>query len=106
MIVLALRRQTDGLLIVSVAPITHAQPAADTDAIEMPRRVKQHLGLDDQRSWIVVDELNEFAWPGFDLQPAATGEIDYGLIPSKLYDAIRQRVLVNASAGRLGRTAR
>ena len=101
-----LRRQADGLLIVSVAPIIHAQPGVDTDAIEMPQRVKQHLGLDDQRSWIVVDELNEFAWPGSDLQPAVSGEIAYGLIPSKLYDSVRQRVLANARAGRLGRTAR
>jgi hypothetical protein len=105
-IVLALRRRADDLLIVTVAPVTHSPPAADADAIETPRRVKDHLGLDQDRSGIVVDEVNEFAWPGFDLQPNANGEIAYGLIPSKLYENIRQRVLANARSGRLGRTAR
>jgi hypothetical protein len=35
-------------------------------AIEIPLKVKQHLGLDTKPSWIVVDEFNEFVWPGFD----------------------------------------
>jgi hypothetical protein len=33
-------------------------------AVEIPLPVKRHLGLDDNPSWIVVAEGNEFLWPG------------------------------------------
>lgn len=105
-IVLPHRRASDGLTMVLVAPITHSEPDADTQAVELPPRVKQHLGLDDARSWVVVDEVNEFAWPGFDLAPNPGGEIAYGHLPSKLYEKIRLRVLECAQAGALGRTVR
>ena len=54
--------------------------------IEIPRRVKEHLGLDDERSWIVLDEFNVFTWPGFDLRPIKDrgGRVDYGFLPPKL----------------------
>lgn len=105
-IVLSHRRATDGLTLVLVAPITHSEPSADTQGVELPTRVKQHLGLDDARSWVVVDEVNEFAWPGFDLAPDPGGEIAYGHLPPKLYEKIRLRVLECALAGALGRTPR
>lgn len=105
-IVLATRRAADGLLMVLVAPITHSAPLADTDAIELPPKVKQHLGLDDARSWVITDEVNEFAWPGFDLAPDAKGEVAYGLLPSRLYDKMRDRILRQVQARRLGRVSR
>jgi hypothetical protein len=43
--------------------------------------VKRHLGLDEDRSWIVVSEGNEFAWPGYDLRKRARSDrYDYGFI--------------------------
>ncbi|MGH7102211.1 MAG: hypothetical protein ACREFJ_07420, partial [Acetobacteraceae bacterium] len=36
--------------------------------IEIPLPIKRHLGLDDDPSWIVVAEGNEFLWPGYDLR--------------------------------------
>jgi hypothetical protein len=105
-IVLANRRQRDGTTIVVVAPITHAAPDADTSAVEIPQAVKRHLGLDDQRSWIIADEVNEFAWPGYDLQPNAAGEIAYGVLPDRLFQQVRLRVLDSIRAGRLGRVPR
>ena len=105
-IVLSLRRQTDDSLVVLVAPITHSAPAPGVRALPMPPAVKRHLGLDEAPSWIVVDELNEFVWPGFDLQPNARGEIAYGVIPNRLYQQIRQGVLECATEGRLGRVPR
>jgi mRNA-degrading endonuclease toxin of MazEF toxin-antitoxin module len=36
---------------VTVAPITHSPPSTGTPCMEIPLRVKQHLGLDDDRSW-------------------------------------------------------
>jgi hypothetical protein len=46
-----------------VLPVTHSQPKDPKAAVELPLAVKKHLGLDDERSWIVVSEGNEFVWP-------------------------------------------
>jgi hypothetical protein len=54
---------------VAVVPITHSQPRDPNAAVEIPLPVKRHLGLDSEHSWVILDELNEFAWPGFDLRP-------------------------------------
>lgn len=43
---------------VIVAPITHTPPRSPDDAIEIPHLVKKHLGLDDDRSWVVITEVN------------------------------------------------
>ena len=52
---------------VAVVPITHTPPHDPRVAIEIPPRVKQHLGLDDERSWVVLNEFNVFnlAWIRF-----------------------------------------
>jgi hypothetical protein len=49
---------------VQVLPVTHAPPADTSTAVELPPTVKVRLGLDRERSWVVVTELNEFIWPG------------------------------------------
>jgi hypothetical protein len=49
--------------------MTHT-PTEEARSIAIPPKVKRHLGLDDA-SWIVLDEANEFFWPGFDLRPIA-----------------------------------
>src|SRR4051812_45770482 len=67
-IVLAVEREADGASIVTVLPITHSPPTDLASAVELPLPVKRHLGLDDERSWIVVAEGNEFLWPGYDLR--------------------------------------
>ncbi len=67
-IVLAVEREGDGATVVTVLPVTHSAPTNPRAAVEIPRAVKRHLGLDDDRSWIVVAEGNEFLWPGYDLR--------------------------------------
>lgn len=88
---------------VTVAPITHTPPAKDGEAIETPPRVKQALGLDDDRSWIVLDEVSQFAWPGYDIRavPGSKDRFTYGFIPPKLYDTIIGRILELAAARRV-----
>jgi hypothetical protein len=78
---------------VAVAPITHTPPRDLNVAVEIPLRVKQHLGLDSERSWVILDEVNVFTWPGFDLRPVRRGEsrIDYGLLPPRLFDQMMQK---------------
>jgi hypothetical protein len=94
-IVLAVRREGESGPIVTVAPITHSPPGDPTAAIEIPAKVKRHLGLDGERSWIILDDFNEFIWPGFDLRPVPnrTGRYDYGFLPPALYKVIVTRVL-------------
>ena len=105
-IVLARRQHADGSTRVVVAPITHSPPRTDTVAVEIPLAVKRHLGLDEDRSWIVTEEVNEFAWPGFDLQPNAAGEIAYGILPNRLFQRVRQSLLACLVAQRLTRVQR
>lgn len=50
----------DGKTMVRVAPVTHTPPADMETAVELPLAVKRHLGLDDQRSWVTLDEMNVF----------------------------------------------
>ncbi|MFV3127749.1 growth inhibitor PemK [Niveispirillum sp. KHB5.9] len=72
---------------VTVAPITHSPPQDPAAAVEIPPSVKAHLGLDYERSWVVLDDLNVFTWPGFDLAPVP-GHPDrfaYGLLPPAFY---------------------
>lgn len=68
-IILAMRSEADGTTLVRVVPVTHSLPDDPARASELPRAVKRHLGLDSERSWIVIDEVNEFTWPGYDLRP-------------------------------------
>ena len=105
-IVLAQRRDADGSVVVMVAPITHSAPHPDSSAIELPPALKRHLGLDEERSWVVVDEVNEFVWPGHDLEPNAAGEFAYGVVPDRFFQKIKTKLLDNAKAGRLGRVPR
>lgn len=86
-VVLSVRQSPTGPARVLLAPVTHRPPDDPVTAIEIPVRVKRHLGLDDAPSWIIVDEMNEFVWPGFDLRPIA-GEprrFAYGFLPPRLF---------------------
>ena len=59
---------------VFVLPITHSSPQTERLAMELPPRVKAHLGLDEARSWVALDECNSF---------------DYGRLPPRLFERIR-----------------
>ena len=93
-IVLAVKHE-EGATVVTVAPITHSAPKGETVGIEIPPRVKQHLDLDSERSWVILQEVNEFTWPGYDLRPVAIGKtnVDHGFLPPKLFDRIRESML-------------
>lgn len=105
-VVLSHRRAADGVTIVMLAPITHSEPRAGDRAVEIPRAVKQHLGLDDLRSWVMVDEVNETAWPGFDLQTNAEGQYAYGFIPRPLFRRIKDAMMQVLKDRRLKRISR
>jgi uncharacterized protein YifN (PemK superfamily) len=76
--------------LVRVIPITNRLSDDGTTAVEMPAAVKRHLGLDAERSWIVIDELSEFIWPGYDLRPVvgSSDRFAYGFLPPRLFDKL------------------
>lgn len=81
-----------GERVVLVLPITHTPPAGVGLAVEVPHETKRRLGLDDQRSWIVVTDANRFVWPGPDLRPRTPGVLEtvaYGYLPSSLFRKVR-----------------
>jgi hypothetical protein len=93
---------------VAVVPITHTPPHDPTVGIEIPARVKEHLGLDGERSWIVLDEFNVFTWPGFDLRPIKDrdGRVDYGFLPPKLFASLIERIERLEKDGKVEQTSR
>jgi hypothetical protein len=93
-IVLAVEREADGATIVTVLPITHSPPGGPASAVEIPVPVKEHLGLDDDRSWIIVSEGNEFLWPGYDLRKLPDSDrYDYGLLPPRFFNKVLRAFL-------------
>ena len=94
----------DGRHRVQVLPVTHRPPADPSTAVEIPATVKNRLGLDSERSWVVLTELNEFIWPGPDLRPAVRGDLAsaaYGFLPPRLFRAVRDRYLALHAARQL-----
>lgn len=94
----------EGRTVATVAPITHRPPSAEMDAVELPRDVKRHLGLDAERSWIVTHELNAFFWPGPDIQAIegnASGGFVYGRLPGALFQQVVRAILTHQRRGRL-----
>jgi hypothetical protein len=84
---------------VTVLPITHSPPDDPAAAVELPTTTKLRLGLDDDRSWVVVSEANRFVWPGPDLRPRVSrdaGSVAYGQLPRALFYEIRTKFLALA----------
>jgi len=51
-----------------VVPITHREPEAPSIGIEIPPELRTRLGLDSERQWVVLTDVNTFQWPGPDLR--------------------------------------
>lgn len=107
-VVLAVEAE-QGETLVTVVPITHTPPSEGDDAVELPRATKRRLGFDDERSWVVVSEVNRFVWPGPDLRPVskqAAGRFDYGTLPPSLFETIKKQLLERAAQQRLAAVPR
>jgi hypothetical protein len=93
---------------VTVAPITHTPPLHPEEAVEIPLPTKQRLGLDTARSWVMVNEVNRFLWPGPDIRPIPerSGTFAYGDLPPALFRQMKERLLTLAHAERVKPVAR
>ena len=105
-VVLATQDKPDGGKAVLVAPVTHRPPDDPAMAVEIPPQTKRRLGLDADRSWIVVSEVNRFEWPGPDLRPVAPGRWAFGLLPAGLFRMARARLVELAGARRVRQVRR
>ena len=99
-IVVAVEGADDETKTVWAAPITRSSPKNRETAIEIPVATKRRLGLDPDRSWIVLSEMNRFEWPGPDIRPVAPGKWAYGLLPANLFRAVRDRLAALAGERR------
>jgi hypothetical protein len=73
--------------LVTVPPITESAPRDPTTAVEIPPRIKRHIGLDHERSWVVVSEGNEFLWPGYDLRKRPnSSSYEFGVLPGRFFE--------------------
>ena len=107
-IVLA-RQFVEGRSIVTVVPVTHTPPSHSAEAIEIPAHIKRLLGLDEQRSWIVLSEVNDFLWPGPDLVavPGSTPtRFDYGTLPPGFFRVVRDQLIALVKERRTQRIKR
>ena len=80
-----------GNKVVTVLPITHNPPSDASLAVEIPYATKERLGLDAERSWVMLSEANRFVWPGPDLRMQESGgpeSVAYGLLPRALFKHI------------------
>jgi hypothetical protein len=90
----------DGDQVVTVLPITHTPPSNPALAVEIPFATKRRLGLDDDRSWIVLTEANRFFWPGLDIRLAQAGDQSsaaYGLLPKALFQEVKDKLIAAIS---------
>lgn len=91
-----------------VLPITHSPPKDPAAAVELPDAERARLGLDDGPCWVILTELNVFAWPGPDLRPIPRKEpstVIYGRLSRWLFAEVLRRVQARARLiGRVSRT--
>ncbi len=94
-IVLATQDEDDDT-VVTVVPITHTPPQDLDVAIEIPIPTKERLGLDNNQSWIAVNEINRFVWPGPDLRAISRKQpvrYDYGVLPPGLFKQLKEKLV-------------
>jgi hypothetical protein len=92
---------------VVVVPVTHSAPQDPAASFEVPHAVGVALGLGEARSWVRLDELHVFAWPGYDLRAVqGTDRIEYGPLPQPLFEQIRRGVIALDRSRRTQRVTR
>jgi len=99
----------DGQTKVVVVPVTHTPPANPDMTLELPPAIKTSLGLDAERSWVVLSESNLFDWPGPDLRRVGNGDsrsVAYGFLPPRFFAELRRRFLLLETAARSRRVKR
>jgi hypothetical protein len=85
-----------------VCAITHAPPTSPGEKIAIPPRVKTHLGLDADQSWIAIGEVNIVNWDDPGIVPAGPDKWAYGMLPSGLARQVVDEVAAKSERQALG----
>ena len=83
--------------------MTHSPPNDPAEAVEIPAATKTRLGLESERSWILVTEANGFLWPGLDLRfipGRGPDSAAYGMLPPTLFNAMKAKFFAYVRARR------
>ena len=91
----------DNDLKVLVLPVTHSPPEIAAESLELPPVLKHHLGLDGERSWVILSESNLFDWPGPDLRRIGDRDdssVAYGFLPPRLFAELKRKFLALEAA--------
>lgn len=77
-----------------VVPITTKQPTDMSMAVEIPDKAAAMIGLKGVQSWAICTEVNQFVWPGPDLQKLAPDNDTcvYGMLPRSVVLQIMARL--------------
>lgn len=101
--------KADGRVVLLVVPVTSRKPDNPGEAIEIPLPTRRRLGLQEAPCWVVVTEVNRFAFPGPDLRPADNPSGPFfvqGTLPSRLFLEVRDAVTRHARERRLRTVSR
>ena len=96
LVIVALRAPESGVETVYVLPITHGSPQRPQWAVEIHADEMARLGLYEERSWIICDEINRFLWPGYNLRPVPGSRPprwQYGVVLRGTYEKARHLFL-------------
>lgn len=99
-IIVSTASRAGGGMDVVLCAITHSPPQSDGDAVEIPHDVARRIGLDEQRSWIVTQEVNTVVWENgrmpFGVSPVKKGQWAFGTLPRNLgklaFDQLASRI--------------
>ena len=86
-VVVMARQVVAGKTLVTVVPVTHAQPSDPQAAVEIP-----------------PSEVNDFIWPGPDLRHVPGSQpprFDFGVLPPGLFRKVRDQLLALHAARRM-----
>lgn len=82
----------DGKQMVYVSPLTHTPPFYPENSLLLPLETKERLKMDGQNSWLMLDEVNKFEWPGPDLR-GAYGKPYFGRVPAEFLKQARDKLV-------------
>jgi len=75
-----------------LAPITHRKPDDTFTAVEISAADALALRLDNQTSWIIVDDINYFTWMGPDVElDQSSGTYEVGFLAPDLFLRVTER---------------
>ncbi|HTR01400.1 MAG TPA: hypothetical protein VMH83_15485 [Candidatus Acidoferrum sp.] len=101
-VIIRIHENAEGETEVYIAPLTHVDPGNDKISLEIPQATKRRLKLDQEKSWVITNEVNRFTWKGPDVVATPSGAFAYGYLPAGFIKVVIQQIRDNAINKQLG----